>query len=111
MDLKQLSQPSLKTLVRVLQIYLVKPGALEEHLNLILKKTLNANDFSSDLCGNSDTGDKNVTMGGNCTSENTEGEDLNGGIAVSRGRGLLNLKLLCLFWTLKLKKLNINRKK
>ena len=70
-------------------IYLVKPGAHEEHLNLILKKTLNANDFSSDLCGNSDIVDKNVTMGLSCTSENTEGEDLNGGkvIAVSRGGG------------------------
>ena len=55
-------------------IYLVKPGAQEEHLFLILKKTLNANDFSSDLCGNSDTVDKNVTMGLNCTSENTEGK-------------------------------------
>ena len=31
------------------------------------------------MCGNSDTVDKNVTMGLSCTSENTEGEDLNGG--------------------------------
>merc|ERR1712215_12073 len=40
---------------------------------------LNANDVLSDLCGNSVTGDTNLTMGGHCTSENTEGEDLNWG--------------------------------
>ena len=92
-------------------IYLVKPGAQEEHLNLILililKKTLNANDFSSDLCGNSNTVDKNVTMGLSCTSD-TEEEDGGNVIAVSRGGGLLNL--LILFWELKLKKLKIDRK-
>merc|ERR1712215_5878 len=36
---------------------------------------LNANDVLSDLCGNSVTGDTNVTVGGHCTNENTEGED------------------------------------
>merc|ERR1711888_391055 len=37
-------------------------------------QNLNANDFLFDLCGNSVTGDTNVTVGGHCTNENTEGE-------------------------------------
>ena len=61
---------------------------------------LNANDVLSDLCGNSVTGDTNVTMGGHCTNENTEGED---------GGRLLYLHLVGLFWKRKKKKLKKNR--
>merc|ERR1711888_255918 len=38
-------------------------------------QNLNENDFLSDLCGDSVTGNTNVTVGGHCTNENTEGED------------------------------------
>ena len=77
-------------------VYLVKPGAQKDNLFLFLKKKLNANDSSSDLCGNSDIVGKNVTMGQSWASENTEGEDSNGGEsdcssklvkAVRRGEG------------------------
>ena len=75
------------------------------------------------MCGNSDILEKNVTMGQSWTSENTEGEDSNGGESdcssklvetVRKGgggnhQGLLRIKFIRLCWKLKLKKLNVHK--
>ena len=67
---------------------------------------------------------ENVTMGQSWASENTEGEDSNGGKVIAvpswwklSGRGggenhlgLLTINFIGLFWKVKLKKLNMHKK-
>ena len=50
-------------------------------------QTLNANDFSSDLCGNSDTGDTNVTMGRGYEGRKSVKRDSEHRLEGGRGRG------------------------
>ena len=63
-------------------IHLVDPEDQKDNLFLFLKKNKNANDSTSDLCGNSNIVGENATMGQSRASENIEGENSNVGESV-----------------------------
>ena len=104
-------------------IYLINPGDQKD--NIFLKKNKNANDTTSDLCGNFNIVGENATMGQSRASENTEGENSNEGESVGNFKVmravrwwevvggnhlvLVRVKLLRICWTLKLKKPKLHK--